>query len=194
MVGVINPNSTQTLDAQIDAAKHAKLELAPGEKMPDEGAPTPYVISTPSAVPHSNSGVHKLSTGAVVGISLGGAAFLAICAALFFFIGRSKTLKEAIHKPDQGTMTKPVGVGGPEMGQAQMLPQSPQTPYSLPQSPQSPQSPYSPVYGQAQADFASPLPPYASPQPHAAQLNMAGGFYAPNSQQSYRQVIRTLTF
>jgi hypothetical protein len=173
MVGVINPNSTQTLDLQIAAAKVAKFELAPGMKMPDGGAPTSSAAPT-----HSNTGVHKLSTGAVVGISLGVAAFLALCAALFFFIGRSKTLKEAVHRQDQGTMMKPVGVGGPEMGHAQMPPQSPQ-------------GPSSPVY--RQPEYASPLPPYVSPQPHHAQLNMASGVHGTNSQQWYRQVLPNST-
>ena len=39
---------------------------------------------------------HTLSTGAIVGISLGGIFVIAIMAALFFFIGRSRALKQRL--------------------------------------------------------------------------------------------------
>ncbi|KAI4631313.1 hypothetical protein J4E83_002844 [Alternaria metachromatica] len=109
MVGVINPNSTQTLASQVQAAAAADFQLEPGEPVPGEASST--LSNTPTstgAPPPSNGGGHggghSLSTGAIVGIVIGGVAFLAICAALFFFVGRSKSLKEVIKQRD-GTNT-----------------------------------------------------------------------------------------
>lgn len=94
MVGAINPNATQTLDEQTQSAKQANLKLAPGEPMPKEGGstatatPSPGASSSvPSPPPISHVHNHELSTAAVAGIAVGAAAFLIICAALFFFSG-----------------------------------------------------------------------------------------------------------
>jgi len=107
MVGVINPNSTQTLASQVQAAAQADFQIAPGEPIPAEASSsltnpstsTPTSTSTPNSG-GSGGGGHALSTGAIVGIAVGGAAFLILCAALFFFVGRSKTLKETIRRQD----------------------------------------------------------------------------------------------
>jgi hypothetical protein len=108
MVGVINPNSTQTLAGQILAAKNAKSERAPGEQ-----APTAETSATPT--PHVGS--HgALTTGMIIGIVIGIVALVGVCAALCFFIGRHKSMKEALKRSDAVAMTKPVGVGG-DMGQ-----------------------------------------------------------------------------
>jgi hypothetical protein len=47
-----------------------------------------------------------------VGIVVGGVAILGVYAALFFFIGRHKSLKDVLKKNEEGSVTKPVGVGG----------------------------------------------------------------------------------
>lgn len=148
MVGAINPNATQTLQGQIDVAKTAKFQVAPGQPMPKEGGASP----TESATPNAQSG-HKISTTVVIGIAVGIVLFLALCAALFFFVGRSRSLKEVVKRHDDGATMKPVGVGGgyTELGMAPHHRQS-----TFPQPPQTPQSPYA-------QDFGSPLPPYASP-------------------------------
>lgn len=103
MVGVINPNSTQTLAAQVQAAAQADFQIAPGQPIPAEASSTlsSPATSTPTSTSASHGGGgggggHTLSTGAIVGIAVGGAAFIALCAALFFFVGRSKTLKETL--------------------------------------------------------------------------------------------------
>jgi hypothetical protein len=105
MVGVINPNSTQSLALQINAAADADFEVAPGQPIPAEATSTlsygPTSTGTPTPNPPNSGGGgggHTLSTGAIVGIAIGGVAFLAICAALFFFVGRSKSLKEVIKR------------------------------------------------------------------------------------------------
>ncbi|KAF1938177.1 hypothetical protein EJ02DRAFT_505553 [Clathrospora elynae] len=71
MVGAINPNAMQTLQAQINAA--------------------------------------------TIGISVGGAAFLILCATLFFFVGRSKSLKEMVNRQNATVRGYPMsryGSGG----------------------------------------------------------------------------------
>ena len=114
MVGVINPNSTQTLASQVQAAAAADFQVAPGDPIPAEATSTlasPSGTSAPtssaSAAPSSGGGSHTLSTGAIVGIAIGGVAFLIICAALFFFVGRSKSLKEVIKRQDATNGTNP---------------------------------------------------------------------------------------
>jgi hypothetical protein len=109
MVGVINPNRTQTLASQVQAAAAADYQVAPGDPIPAEATSTLALPSSTSAPtssassappPSGGGGSHTLSTGAIVGIAVGGVAFLIICAALFFFVGRSKSLKEVIKRQD----------------------------------------------------------------------------------------------
>ena len=113
MVGVINPNRTQTLASQVQAAAAADYQVAPGDPIPSEATSTLALPSSTSAptsssssssssapAPSGGGGSHTLSTGAIVGIAVGGVAFLIICAALFFFVGRSKSLKEVIKRQD----------------------------------------------------------------------------------------------
>lgn len=122
MVGVINPNSTQTLASQVQAAAAADFQVAPGDPIPAEATSTlsNAPTSTGTAPPPSgggHGGGPSLSTGAIVGIVIGGVAFLAICAALFFFVGRSKSLKEVIKQRDtmnthDPNMSQQYGHGG----------------------------------------------------------------------------------
>jgi plastocyanin len=157
MIGAINPNATQTLQGQIDAAKNAKFQVQPGQPLPKEGGASP----SESASPHGGSG-HKISTTVIVGIAVGIVLFLVLCGALFFFVGRSKSLKEVVKRHDDGATMKPVGVGGgyTELGMAPHHRQS-----TFPQPPQTPQNPYL-------QDYGSPLPPYASPYMSHASPHM----------------------
>lgn len=84
MVGAINPNSTQTLDAQIRAAAKADFEVAPGESVPNEASPTPDK--------HSSS---RLSSAAIIGIVFGGIAFIALCAGVLFYMARRRATRTA---------------------------------------------------------------------------------------------------
>lgn len=157
MVGAINPNSTQTLDGQVEAAKAADFQLVLGETVPNEATST--LRNGPTGAPAKDSGssdggggVH-LSSGAIAGIVVGAVAFLVICAALFFFVGRSKSLKEVIKRQDANTHAS-----GAHMG------------------PASPGMPYSPTPGYAEAGH---LPPYAQ---HNATETHPSGWTSPNAQ------------
>jgi hypothetical protein len=160
MVGVVNPNSTQTLAAQIEAAKSANYDVAPGEPVPGEATGT-GATSTPTSSSEASGPSDGQMIGTIVGVCVGIAAFVALVGALCFFVWRSKSWKKIVQKHDkreeQSAMMKPVDVGGLEMGHVQLAPHAPQSPYSPPLR---------------QSDFGSPLPPYASPHPHPAHLDM----------------------
>ena len=81
MVGAINPNSTQTLASQIQAAQNADFQLAVGDPVPNEATSTilngPTSTSTTNPSSGGSGGTH-LSGGAIAGIVVGAVAFLVI--------------------------------------------------------------------------------------------------------------------
>ncbi|KAL9097828.1 MAG: hypothetical protein Q9165_000154 [Trypethelium subeluteriae] len=111
MVGVINPNGTQLLANQKAAAKAADYMLEPGQPFPEEAASSmssvaatatatvtsatsaPTTASPPLTVTSTHTG---LSSGAIAGIVIAGFVVLLLGAALFFFIGRNSTLRQAL--------------------------------------------------------------------------------------------------
>lgn len=160
MVGAINPNSTQTLASQIQAAKNADFQLAVGDPVPNEA--TSSILNGPTSTPESSSssgGVH-LSGGAIAGIVVGGVAFLAICAALFFFVGRSKSLKEVIKRQDANANTNRTSTPGPDMGYMGHDNQIPR--FGSP----------APPYGQHNVGEPYPSGWQGSPQMHQGHLSM----------------------
>lgn len=93
------------MDKQVVSAMGATLQLSPGEPWPAEGiqpgsvnetatgttassTPSSITTSTPSPGPIAH---HKLSSGAIAGITIGAASVVLLCAALFYFVGRSNT-------------------------------------------------------------------------------------------------------
>ncbi|KAE9989856.1 hypothetical protein EG327_002158 [Venturia inaequalis] len=119
MVGVINPLESQSIDKQIASAKKAAYQLAPGEALPIEGASsTSASTSTPTSTSSASHPAHKstLSAGAIAGIVIGALAILAIAAALFYFMGRSKTYKDMFASSRHGNGSEHPGVPQSEMG------------------------------------------------------------------------------
>jgi hypothetical protein len=96
MVGAINPNSTQNLDAQVHAAKRADFQVAPGQPVPREAsstlsaAPAASLLATVTTVSHHSS---KLPSSTIVGIVLSGIAFLAICVGMLYLLSRKARTK-----------------------------------------------------------------------------------------------------
>ncbi|KIW89284.1 uncharacterized protein Z519_10137 [Cladophialophora bantiana CBS 173.52] len=136
MVGVINPNASQSLQTQKQYAADSTQMLLPGQGWPDEdpSAPTsttiiPYtttsttstVTPTPTSTTSSatetstasGSDHSTLSTGAIAGIAVGGAAVVVGAAALLFFCGRRSRSKgeggsqPAPSTPAMGPMNNP---------------------------------------------------------------------------------------
>ncbi|KAJ3951904.1 hypothetical protein N0V92_011674 [Colletotrichum tropicale] len=88
MIGVINENSSQTLDKQLEAALPLTTQILPGEPFPTE--------SDASRNDH-----HHLSGGAIAGIVIGCAAFLIFGGLLVYLCGRRGGLKRAYRQPPQ---------------------------------------------------------------------------------------------
>jgi hypothetical protein len=91
--------------------------LNPGEPFPPEGTPSalvspasssypPTATSTSAAAASSvapasvspSSSSSSLSKGAIAGIAVAGAAICALAAALCFFVGRSRSMKQMLHR------------------------------------------------------------------------------------------------
>ena len=107
MVGVINPNATTSLETQKALARNSTFMLQPGEAWPPEAtesapagatntATTIVAPSTPistpaatvTAAPVPSSSHSALSSGAIAGIAIGGAAVLLIAGFLVWYCGR----------------------------------------------------------------------------------------------------------
>lgn len=160
MVGAINANSTQTLASQIQAAKNADFQLAVGDPVPNEATSTILNGPTATSVPAASSGGSHLSGGAIAGIVIGAVAFLVCCAALFFYVGRSKSLKEVIKRQDANANPARNSTPGPDMG---YMPHDSQVPrYGSP----------APPYGQHNATDQYPSGWQGSPQMHQGHLSM----------------------
>lgn len=104
MIGVINPNATETYDIQLEYAENATFQMTPGEAFPSEtgsssgSAPTSTSSSSSSSSSASSSSHHGLSTGAIAGIAIGGAAVLVLAAALVYLCGRRGGLDKAYNR------------------------------------------------------------------------------------------------
>jgi hypothetical protein len=116
MIGSINQNATYSLAAQLASINSSDIMLQPGENVPDES--TPSAISTPSSSHHGVS----LSNGAIAGIVVAGVLVLALACALFWFVGRHRTLKHSLATSSQhsgaveswvNSTNPPSSVGGP---------------------------------------------------------------------------------
>lgn len=121
MVGVINANGSTDITKQIALAKEADYMLLPGEPFPDEAihsmssmaatlttatvtagatANNAAEASASASIPPHDHPSSGLSGGAIAGIVVGAVAGLAILAALFFLLGRTKSLKDRLRSND----------------------------------------------------------------------------------------------
>ncbi|KAF2003670.1 hypothetical protein P154DRAFT_561115 [Amniculicola lignicola CBS 123094] len=115
MVGVINPNTSVSLDKHKNKAKEANFVLSPGESPPPEATSQGIATPTTSNLPAHHPAHHgKLSSGGIAGIVIGSVAIVTLAAALCFFVGRFKTLREthprnstAHHPPPQDMAPPP---------------------------------------------------------------------------------------
>ncbi|KAF4819537.1 putative GPI-anchored cupredoxin [Colletotrichum siamense] len=156
MIGVINENSTQTLDKQLEAALPLTTQILPGEPFPTE--------SDASRNDH-----HHLSGGAIAGIVIGCAAFLIFGGLLVYLCGRRGGLKRAYRQPPQSGQAGEVEASHPPVTEVNYSAQ--------PKSPATQgwrNSHYSELSG-TYRDQPTPIggfpgaSPPMSPQPHAMQ-------------------------
>lgn len=111
MIGVINPNDTETLEVQTAYTKNTTLQLVPGDPFPSETAagtsgPTPTSASSSGSGSHSHSSP-PLSAGAIAGIAIGGSVVLLIAATLLYLCGRRGGLDKAYNRQSRHTMAPP---------------------------------------------------------------------------------------
>ncbi|KXG54284.1 Cupredoxin [Penicillium griseofulvum] len=100
MVGVINPNSTQTWQTQYAKALKYPYMLVPGQAAPPEGE-TPG--SGDGDDEKGGDGKHGLSTGAIAGIAVAAVVFVALLVALFFVLGRNRVYSQWMSSEDGRT-------------------------------------------------------------------------------------------
>ncbi|KAJ5595428.1 uncharacterized protein N7459_001636 [Penicillium hispanicum] len=104
MVGVINPNSTETWDAQYKRAFTYPYMLVPGQSPPAEGGDSTSSASAASTSGSSSSSSgNSLSKGAIAGIAVACAAFVIILGALFFVLGRNRVYRQWMSSQDGRT-------------------------------------------------------------------------------------------
>ncbi|KAF2734576.1 hypothetical protein EJ04DRAFT_552600 [Polyplosphaeria fusca] len=100
MVGVINPNASTSLARQKQLASDSAYMLQPGEPFPLEASTSPSSSPTSSLTPQrppsssSSSSTHGLTPGIIAAIVIASLSVITLAALLFFFIGRSRTLKQ----------------------------------------------------------------------------------------------------
>lgn len=188
MVGAINPNSTQTLASQVQAAAQADFQIAPGEPVPAEASSTLSTYHEPTGSPKPNEydeyhSSPSLSGGAIAGIVVGSVAFLVVCAALFFFVGRSKSLKDLLKRQNapnngDGQMSQPYG-GGMPYGDGGLA--SPGFQPSRPGNATPPPPPPPPAGHHAEYGFGSP-PQYGQ---HSVSEQYPSGWVSPTVHQGH---------
>lgn len=103
MIGVINPTTEKNFDDQLKFAKNASLMFSPGQIVPEVAPSVSTASTSPTSTttmaPENSAAVASksvssptLSTGSIIGISLGGAALLLTVALLLYICGRKRSV------------------------------------------------------------------------------------------------------
>ncbi|KAI0146867.1 hypothetical protein GGR57DRAFT_516704 [Xylariaceae sp. FL1272] len=143
MVGVINPNSTWTVQSQAAFINEETVDIQPGQPIPGEATETPTPGEGESS-PHSHSSA-GLSSGAIAGIAIASAVILIGVAVLLYFCGRQGGFEKGYRrstfhaKPDMGVTqdgtpccppSDVFSAGTTRVGSSIYVPPSPAAPYS----------------------------------------------------------------
>ncbi|KAM3066839.1 hypothetical protein ACMFMF_009893 [Clarireedia jacksonii] len=127
MIGVVNPNATETLEGQIASLQNFSIQFSPGENFPVEALPSSTSSTSSTTVSSTTSSPTSTSTtipttatesatptpiivnattvsssgnpspGAIAGIAIGAAAVLLLASCFLYLCGRQLTIKEIIH-------------------------------------------------------------------------------------------------
>ncbi|KAB5579978.1 hypothetical protein GE09DRAFT_421383 [Coniochaeta sp. 2T2.1] len=183
MIGVINPNANETFDLQQQYAINATFQLAPGDPIPSESlipTHTPGATSDDEEKEHHH---HGLSTGAIVGIAIGGAAALILVGAVVFLCGRRGGINMAYRRSTHQPPFAPTPMV--DNHDSKYIPPNPKSPgqetystahYSLPPVVNDPYRTGSPHA------YASSPPPPITPQGHPAYGTYSSTGSHPNAQ------------
>ncbi|OLN85348.1 putative GPI-anchored cupredoxin-like protein 4 [Colletotrichum chlorophyti] len=165
MMGVINENSTQTLEKQLEAAFPLTTQIIPGEPFPTEsdapkGSGGAGNGATSGAV--INNFHHSLSGGAIAGIVVGSLAFLLFGGFLLYMCGRRGGINRAYRRNSAMYPAPPPGPLQPAVTEIDYSaePKSPRT--------QGWRSSHYSVFSNAYRDHFNPTVPFSppiSPQP-----------------------------
>ncbi|KAK5713372.1 hypothetical protein LTR17_017617 [Elasticomyces elasticus] len=100
-------DAMQSMSSLAATATTATVTVTATKSVPtSESSQDPYAITSSSSAPSSTaqddppvtSHSSSLSPGAIAGIAVGAVAVAAIAAALFFFLGRTKTMKDELNR------------------------------------------------------------------------------------------------
>ncbi|KXH51446.1 extracellular serine-rich protein [Colletotrichum simmondsii] len=129
MIGVINENSSQTLDKQLEAALPLTTQILPGEPFPTEsdGPKATSGGSNNGAV--INNYHHSVSGGQIAGIVIGSLAFLLLGGLLVYLCGRRGGINRAYKRTSTAYQAPPTAPSQPVVTELNysMQPKSPST-------------------------------------------------------------------
>jgi hypothetical protein len=168
MVGAINPNSSTPIERQRNLAQDSAYMLNPGEAFPAE---SPVASSSSSTIPiagGANGGgarEHGLAPGAIAGIVLAAISVVVLAALLFFFWGRTKTLRDEVERK-QSTVARRTS---PSDSSAPMLPTADASGLGIYQHHMSPETPQQ-IWGSSGPSNFSPIQKSTSPVGHSAYV------------------------
>jgi hypothetical protein len=97
MVGTINPNASTSISTQRQGARDSAYMLNPGEPFPAE-SPLPSNLPSSTSIPSVGGHKSGLEAGAIAGIVVAALGVILLGALVFFFWGRSKTLKDEVDR------------------------------------------------------------------------------------------------
>ncbi|KXH60077.1 extracellular serine-rich protein [Colletotrichum salicis] len=132
MIGVINENSTQTLDKQLEAALPLTTQILPGEPFPTE-SDAPKATNGGSSSSDNGAVInnyhHSVSGGQIAGIVIGSLAFLLLGGLLVYLCGRRGGINRAYRRTSTAYQAPPPAPSQPAVTELNysMQPKSPAT-------------------------------------------------------------------
>ncbi|KXT12409.1 hypothetical protein AC579_10284 [Pseudocercospora musae] len=156
MLGAINGNSETNVSAQIELAKASRYGLQFGDSMAPAASASMTALAA-EVLAEIEEHSHGLSTGAIVGIAVGGAAGIVLLGALLFFLRRNRKLKKQL----RASQAVPAACIPPDMQQhhghiSYIPPEDPRT-INKHMSPAPPYQAYNPTQEHVKGPQASPF-------------------------------------